>query len=285
MKIRHKNHKQENFPVGMMIIGKDKRRLIFAYYKFARFGDDIADNPKLKPQVKVEKLYELEEIFLGIKAYKGQKLKFAVQLREEFIKHDLSIKFATDLLTAFRKDAMGFDYQTWAQLIDYCKYSAAPVGKFMLAIHHEHPSTYLPATSLCAALQIVNHIQDIKYDLQVQKRIYLPAEIMKKFHLRSEDLIKDKSSLHLQKAIEYVMEKVQGMLKDGELLPPIIQSLSLRTEVCIILSLTNIMVKRILKGDVLAEEIRLSAFDWLRAVIKGCFKAWFTKTKTLPFPH
>lgn len=283
--MRHKNKNQENFPVGMTVVGKDKRRLVFDYYKFARYGDDIADNPKLKPQAKVEKLYELEDIFLGHKNYKGQKLKFALSLREEFKKRGLPFSLATDLLIAFRKDAMGFQYQTWNQLVDYCKYSAAPVGKFMLAIHDESPSTYLPAASLCAALQIVNHIQDIKYDSEVLGRIYLPEELLKKHHLQASDLTKTQSSLNLRKAIEEVMDKTRGMLKDGELLPPIIRSLSLRTEVCIILSLTNIMIKKILKGDVLAREIKLSRWDWLRAVMSGCLRAWFTRPKTLPSCH
>lgn len=67
-----------------------------------------------------------------------------------------------DLLTAFERDAENRQPEIWEQLIDYCKYSAAPVGRFMLAIHDENPSTYLPAETLCAALQIVNHIQDLK---------------------------------------------------------------------------------------------------------------------------
>lgn len=281
MKMRHKNKHQENFPVGMMLFGKEKRQIVNDYYQFARYADDIADNPDIKPQKKVEKLYELEDIFLRHKPYKGQKLKFAVNLRNEFDRFGLATSAATDLLIAFRKDSMGFDYQTWGQLVDYCKYSAAPVGRFMLAIHDENPSTYLPATALCIALQIVNHIQDIKYDDDVLKRLYLPAEMMKKYHVTRDDLLKDKSTLGLKKLIEKIMDLTRGLLKDGSVLPEIIRSRSLRAEVCIILSLTNIMIKKILKGDVLAQQIKLSKWDWFRAIIAGIFKAATTKTKTL----
>ena len=281
MKMRHKNKHQENFPVGMMLFNKEKRQIVNNYYQFARYADDIADNPDIKPQKKVEKLYELEDIFLRNKPYKGQKLKFAVNLRTEFDRFGLATSAATDLLIAFRKDSMGFDYQTWGQLVDYCKYSAAPVGRFMLAIHNENPSTYLPATALCIALQIVNHIQDIKYDDDVLKRLYLPAEMMKKYHVTRDDLLKDKSTLGLKKLIEKIMDLTRGLLKDGSVLPEIIRSRSLRAEVCIILSLTNIMIKKILKGDVLAQQIKLSKWDWFRAVIAGIFKAATTKTKTL----
>lgn len=283
MKLRHKNKHQENFPVGMMMFNKDIRKIVADYYRFARYADDIADNPHLKPQNKVDKLYELEEIFTGQKSYKGQKLKFVQILKDEFAKHNLSPDLATDLLIAFRKDSLGFDYQTWGQLVDYCKYSAAPVGKFMLAVHQENPSTYLPATSLCVALQIVNHVQDLKYDVSLLKRLYLPSEIMKKYHLRQEDLVQNQSSISVQKAVKHIMEKTLGLVKEGSILPELIKSLSLRIEVCIILSLTNIMIKKILKGDILAREIKLSGFDWLRGIISGIYKGLTTKKKTLSY--
>lgn len=283
MKLRHKNKHQENFPVGMMMFNRNIRKIVSDYYRFARYADDIADNPHLKPQNKVDKLYELEEIFTGQKSYKGQKLKFVQTLKDEFAKHNLSADLATDLLIAFRKDSLGFDYQTWGQLVDYCKYSAAPVGKFMLAVHQENPSTYLPATSLCVALQIVNHVQDLKYDVSLLKRLYLPAEIMKKYHLRTEDLVQDKSSISVQKAVKHIMEKTLGLVKEGSILPELIKSLSLRIEVCIILSLTNIMIKKILKGDILAREIKLSGFDWLRGIVSGIYKGLTTKKKTLSY--
>lgn len=283
MKLRHKNKHQENFPVGMMMFNKNIRKVVSDYYRFARYADDIADNPHIKPQVKVDKLYELEEIFTGQRSYKGQKLKFVQTLKDEFAAHNLAPSLATDLLIAFRKDSLGFDYQTWGQLVDYCKYSAAPVGKFMLAVHQENPSTFLPATSLCVALQIVNHIQDLKYDVSLLKRLYLPADIMKKYHLQKEDLIQNKSSVSLQKAVKHIMEKTLGLVKEGSILPELIQSLSLRMEVCIILSLTNIMIKKILKGDILAQEIKLSWLDWLRGTLGGICKGIATKPKTLSF--
>ena len=282
VKTRHKDSSQENFPVGMMIFDKKRRQLIADYYRFARYGDDIADNPDIKPQSKIKQLDEMEDIFLGRKKYKGKKLDFISKLREKFCQDNLAFSLATDLLIAFRRDASGFDYQTWAQLTDYCKYSAATVGRFMLAIHNEHPSTYLPSASLCAALQIVNHVQDIKYDALVQKRIYIPSDIMKKFKVSLEDLTKDTETPELRKAIEYIMEKIRGMIKDGALLPMIIRDKWLKTEICIILSLTNIMIKKILKGDVLAKEIKLSKWDWTKGILSGCMKAMLTKTKTMP---
>lgn len=252
------------------------------YYRYARYADDIADNPRLSPKQKVAKLHELEDVFLKSKPYRGQKLKFVQTLREDFSRHNLNLSPATDLLIAFRQDAMGFDYQTWGQLVEYCKYSAVPVGRFMLALFNEHPSTYLPAASLCVALQIVNHLQDIKYDALTMKRIYLPAEFMQKYKFSKEDLIKDKSVPGVRKAVDEMLDLCQGLVKEGSLLPAIIKSTTLKIEVCVILSLTNIMIKKIKSGDVLQKHIKLSGFDWIRALCSGFVRGIFCKKKSLP---
>ena len=185
----------------------------------------------------------------------------------------------TDLLTAFRQDSRGHVYETWEQLLEYCRYSAAPVGRFMLAIHDENLSTYLPSGVLCTVLQIANHIQDIKYDAVMQNRIYLPSELMEKYQVTAEDLKKDKSSPGLKKLIAEITFRLSKMLKDAELLPPITRSLRLRMQICVILSLTNIMLKKLNRKDVLRKEVKLSKIDWIRAVISGIFRALFTKTK------
>ncbi len=282
LKLRHKNKYQENFPVGMMMFQQKLRNIVGNYYQFARYADDIADNPNISSEQKINKLRELEDIFTKNKKYHGQKLKFVKELKQKFDEFQLSDNLATDLLIAFRQDALGFEYKTWDQLVNYCKYSAAPVGKFMLAIHQENKATYLPATSLCVALQIVNHVQDLKYDYMLLKRLYLPKDIMKKYHITSEDILKEKSNLNIKKAVEHLMNLTKGLIKEGNLLPPIIKSTSLRIEVCIILSLTNIMVKKLLKKDILAKEIKLSKIDWLVAIFSGIFKGLTTKKKTLP---
>lgn len=177
-----------------------------------------------------------------------------------------------DLLTAFERDAENRQPEIWEQLIDYCKYSAAPVGRFMLAIHDENPSTYLPAETLCAALQIVNHIQDLKEDAVKLRRFYLPAEMMKRHGAENSDIYLSFMTPPLKKVVGEVLENVKGMLKDSEVLPSLISSFRLRAEVGVILSLTNSVVKRLEKGDVLAQRIRPSGWDWV--------KAWFIGWKT-----
>ena len=279
MKKRCKNQKDENFPVAGLLIKSSLRPLVNAYYRAARYCDDIADAPDLSARQKLAKLSEAEDIFLGYRKEVPDELLFLSGLRREFRDELLATSLFTDLLTAFRQDSRGHVYETWEQLLEYCRYSAAPVGRFMLAIHDENLSTYLPSGVLCTVLQIANHIQDIKYDAVMQNRIYLPSELMEKYQVTAEDLKKDKSSPGLKKLIAEITFRLSKMLKDAELLPPITRSLRLRMQICVILSLTNIMLKKLNRKDVLRKEVKLSKIDWIRAVISGIFRALFTKTK------
>ena len=279
MKLRHKNKHQENFPVGMMMFNKDIRKIVADYYRFARYADDIADNPHLKPQNKVDKLYELEEIFTGQKSYKGQKLKFVQILKDEFAKHNLSPDLATDLLIAFRKDSLGFDYQTWGQLVDYCKYSAAPVGRFMLAIHDESAAAYLPAETLCAVLQITNHLQDMKADACHLKRCYLPTQMMNEYGVEFTDICLTKATPALQALIKDITTRLKAMLKDAKILFSLVRNRRLKAELGVIFSLTNSMLKKIEKGDVIASSPKLNLFDWQKAFWSGIRQGLFTRMK------
>ncbi|MBP3347090.1 MAG: squalene/phytoene synthase family protein [Alphaproteobacteria bacterium] len=279
MKKRSKQQKDENFPVAGLLIKSSLRPLVNAYYRAARYCDDIADAPDLSARQKLAKLSEAEDIFLGYQKDVPDELLFLSGLRRNFCDELLDTSLFTDLLTAFRQDSRGHTYETWEQLLEYCRYSAAPVGRFMLAVHDENLSTYMPSGILCTVLQIANHIQDIKYDLLVQNRIYLPAELLQKYQVSTDDLRQDKSSPELKKLIAEIISRLQKMLKDAALLPAITRSLRLRMQICVILSLTNIMLKKLNKKDVLQKNVKLSKIDWMRAVIGGVFRALFTKTK------
>lgn len=281
MKIRHKKHTDENFPVGSFLIRKDLRPLVMDYYRFARYGDDIADAPELDAAEKLRRLGEIEDVLYGKTADIPPELEPTDKLRNDFIRENLSFPLAGDLLTAFRRDAAGFEYQTWRQLTEYCSFSAVPVGRFMLAIHNENPSTYLPAAALCTALQLVNHVQDIKYDAKFLKRVYIPSNLLEKYGVFPDDLLKDKETPGLTRLKKAVLQKIKGLVKEAEILPSILKSRGLKMEIGVILSLTNIMIQKLDKADVLTNEVKLSGIDWIRSVVFGAAKGFFTRPKTL----
>lgn len=268
--------KTENFPVACCLFNKKMRKIIACYYNFARHCDNIADSGKLSSQEKLKKL-DTEELSL----FGKEKSDYATQLREIFVAEQLDFSLITDLLVAFRQDAENKTYITWAQLLDYCKYSAVPVGRFMLAIHNENPSTYLPATALCSVLQIINHIQDLKEDAKNLNRIYIPKELLLQYNVTIKALTASKCSKNLHFLLNEVLDRCCCLLKDAEILPSIIKNMRLRIYVCITIFLSKILIKKLYHTDILVNKVQLTKLDWVVAIIKGTLHGLFTKPKTL----
>ena len=147
--IKNKTKSDENFPVGSFFIPKKYRTAICSYYNLARIADDIADDCVLSDAQKLSKLEELEQAFLN----NDSNFPVASKLKVELFEHNLSTSLVTDLFVAFRQDAEGKKYLIWEELLNYCSYSAATVGRFMLALFNESPTTYYSSTALCTALQ------------------------------------------------------------------------------------------------------------------------------------
>lgn len=103
--MRHKQQKDENFPVASFLLGKENRKIVTAYYNFARYGDDIADNPDLSEAEKTKRLEQLEQALYGKAEREMEAHQIAEPLRKAFIAENLSFSLASDLLTAFRQDA------------------------------------------------------------------------------------------------------------------------------------------------------------------------------------
>lgn len=279
MTTHHKSAQEENFPVAFCLFPRQYRRLVEVYYRFAREADDIADAPDLTNEKKLDKLAEMADGLYG----KSTKAKSAVKLREMFLHEGFDLSLAGDLLKAFEQDAKGFEYQTWAQLIAYCRNSAAPVGRFLLAMYGENPSTYLPAEALCAALQIVNHVQDMHSDALSLKRCYMPQEILQKYGATEADVSKRQMSESLRKAADDVLARCEGLLKDARQLPKIMASKALRIEVFVIIYLTKRLIYKLKKYDCLQRKIKLSTADRIIALAVGvvqglCLKANVERT-------
>lgn len=134
-KVKHKRPQDESFPVGKLV-KKSLRPLVLAYYNAARRADDIADAQNLTREEKLAQLAETARAFHNKEA-EGQ-FRAAADLGKLFGMENLANTLFLDLLTAFERDAENRQPEIWEQLIDYCKYSAAPVGRFMLAIHDEN---------------------------------------------------------------------------------------------------------------------------------------------------
>src|SRR5690242_2563808 len=155
-----KGSRDENFPVASRVIARKHRPAIFAFYEFVRVADDIADHATLSADEKLSRLDRMEASLLGQNDDEPE----GVQLRSVLAERKLSPVHAQHLLRAFRQDVTKLRYSDWDDLIEYCRYSAMPVGRYVLDVHGEAQATWPANDALCAALQIINHLQDCAKD-------------------------------------------------------------------------------------------------------------------------
>ena len=267
-----KTHRDENFPVASYLISKKYRAPILAFYRFARAADDVADDVALTESQKVIQLNAFEDTLLG----KSDATAEAFPLREEIAKHNLSPRHAQDLLIAFRQDANKQRYKNWDELMNYCAYSAAPVGRFVLDVHGESKNSWPASDALCAALQIINHLQDCKADYQRLKRIYIPQDVMSEYSLTEADLAADAASPALRQVIVMLAKKTKNLMRDSALAPHV-KDLRLRVEVTVITSLANQLLELLIKRDPLSERVHLNKMQLVLTMFRAIFSVLFRR--------
>ena len=246
-----KGHKDENFPVASILIARRHRPAIMAFYRFARASDDIADNAAATPTAKLALLDDMRLNLIG----DANDTKEAVELREVLAVQGLSNEHALDLLTAFRQDVTKLRYANWNELLDYCRYSAMPVGRFVLDVHGESRSLWPANDALCAALQIINHLQDCAKDYRQLDRVYLPMDLLERAGVSMLALAKDKSSLALRGVIVELARRTQELLLTARPLAGQIRDRRLALEVNVIQTLAEDLAQRLLSHDPLSERV------------------------------
>src|SRR5215467_10888394 len=246
-----KTHRDENFPVASLMIAPRHRATILAFYRFVRAADDVADSPVLSAPEKVARLDRLEAGLLG-QADAGIE---ASNLRSALAARNLSPRHAQDLLTAFRTDATKLRYRDWDDLIGYCTYSAMPVGRFVLDVHGEDRNTWPASDALCAALQIINHLQDCGKDYRALDRIYIPLDAMERHGVKLADLGADLASPALTNCIRDLAGRTRDLLHEAAPFSMLIDDLRLALEVAVIHKLAMNLVGRLMRRDPLRERV------------------------------
>lgn len=261
-----KSRHDENFPVGSVLIRRALRPHVHAFYTFARNGDDIADDPALDPADKVARLDRMEAVLLG-EAHDGS--PSAAVLRQSLAETGVTPLHATELLVAFRQDATKHRYASWDELLQYCRYSAMPVGRYVLDLHGEALATHTPSDSLCAALQVLNHLQDGSKDLAALDRCYLPADLLAAHGGGVGDLRGSAETPGLRAVFAALLDRVDVLNAEAAALPPATRDRRLRIEVAVILGLSRRLAARLRRGDPVATRVRLRKSDAIGAILSA----------------
>lgn len=259
-----KDRTQENFPVGSVLISAALRPHVHAFYDFARNGDDIADSPTLDPADKVRRLDAMEAVLLG-RQQEGS--PSATRLRASLAASGVSPVHACELLVAFRRDATKNRYASWEELYDYCRYSAMPVGRYMLELHGEDRETWESGDALCVSLQVLNHLQDGQKDLRKLDRCYLPADLLARHGARVEDLQAPAASPGLRAVLDALLAECDRLNAVALELPRRTRSRRLRLETAVIAGLARRLARRLHRADPVAGRVKLLKSDAVGAML------------------
>lgn len=248
-----KDERDENFPVASILVAKRHRPAIMAFYRFARAADDAADHPTLAPD---EKLAILDLMDATLRS-EGD-APDALPLRAALAARDMPATHAHDLIAAFRQDVEKTRYATFAELMDYCALSAMPVGRFVLEVHGESRSTWHASDALCAALQIINHLQDCADDFRALDRVYIPQDILARHEASDADLAGAHATVGLLAALREVEGRTSTLLAESANLAHTVADGRLRMEIAVIQQLAERNLKRLMRRDPLAGDVHLS---------------------------
>lgn len=255
--------KGENFPVGSVLIRRDLRGVVAAFYRVARASDDVADHPVLSPEEKFRRLEGFDAGLSGDPCGAAEALALARLGRSEPVGH------ARQLLRAFRRDARNEPCATWDDLLAYCEDSANPVGRFLLDLHGESRAAWPKSDALCTALQVLNHLQDLRADHLALGRHYLPTSWMAEEGALLSDLGAPAMSPALRRIADRALDRCDALLDKAEGLPGVLASRRLAGEAATILWLARRLSARLRVGDPLARRVGPSRLDFARAGLSG----------------
>ena len=260
-----KTYRDENFPVASWIIHPRHRALILAFYNFVRTADDIADHATLSAHDKLKYLDLLEAELLG----QGDSQPEAVNLRRALAQRSMPPRHALDVLIAFRMDVTKLRYENWDEVIHYCRYSAMPVGRFMLDVHGESTSTWAASDALCAGLQINNHLQDCGKDYRELNRVYLPRDALAAAGASVEALGLEQAPVPLLQCLHSMAARTEVLLDQSKSLSAEVKDFRLGLEIAVIQAFADKIVRLLKVRDPLSQTVHLGPMELIAYSLGG----------------
>jgi len=212
----------ENFPVGSLLVPKNRRKHVYSIYAFARTADDFADEgygtSDLTEAGRLAALDDWEHRLEDCYAGKADHPVF-IALAETVRELQLPIKLFRDLLSAFKQDVVKRRYADFDQVLDYCARSANPVGRLILLLFgYRDERLHQLSDCICTGLQLANFWQDVEVDLR-KDRIYLPQDEMARFGVNERDLREKRFSDRYAALLEFQVERTKRLFERGRTLP------------------------------------------------------------------
>jgi len=267
-----KNADYENFPVGSWLLPARLRPHIAVFYRFARAIDDIADNPDLSAETKIDRLTGFECALNGSNTDDAS-YQTGHHMRASLLQTDVPLQHCLDLITAFKQDATQNRYDNWDDLIQYCLLSAAPVGRYLVDLHGGSVDGYGPSDALSNALQVINHLQDCQDDYRTLDRVYLPGDWMAEASVKVEDLDTTHCSPGLRAVLDQCLDATADVMEQARDLPSGVNSRRLAMESQAIINIADRLIVRLRHADPLSAPVKLSKPGYLWCSLSGALTA------------
>jgi phytoene synthase len=263
----------ENFPVASFLLPATLRRPVEVIYAFARSADDFADEGNVPDATRLANLgryeSELDAIAAGNGATSGLFSDLAGVIRD----HQLPIGLFRDLLDAFRQDVEKKRYADFAELMEYCRRSANPVGRLMLHLFRATSQGNLERSdAICSSLQLINHWQDIAIDWK-KGRVYLPQEDLARFAVAETQIGESRTDGQWSALMAFQCQRARAMMQSGAPLGRALPGrigLELRAIVAGGMRIADKIDA--VRGDVFRRRPKLQALDWARIALDAVLK-------------
>tara|TARA_Y100001970_G_scaffold28313_2_gene34640 strand:- start:1739 stop:2695 length:957 start_codon:yes stop_codon:yes gene_type:complete len=201
----------ENFTIGSKFIPKDIRKHFYSIYTFCRITDDIGDESSGN-RVKNLRIFEkeLDKCYISRSSH-----PYFIALENTIKTFRIKKYLLKRIITANFIDQKKQSFQTYSELLDYCIYSANPVGRIILQLLScSNKNNIFLADKICTALQITNFLQDIKRDTE-NNRIYIPISDLNKFNISTKEIKEKKYSLKFKKMMQFQVTRTKKLFEDG----------------------------------------------------------------------
>ena len=263
----------ENFPVASFLLPARLRRPVEVIYAFARSADDFADEGNEPDATRLANLGRYESELASIAAGNSTSSGLFSDLAGVIREHQLPIGLFRDLLDAFKQDVARKRYADFAELMDYCRRSANPVGRLMLHLFRAPSEGNLERSdAICSSLQLINHWQDVAVDWQ-KGRVYLPREDLARFGVSEAQIGEGRADGQWSALMAFQCQRARAMMQSGAPLGRALPGrigLELRAIVAGGMRIADKIDAA--RGDVFRHRPKLQALDWARIALAAVLK-------------
>lgn len=264
-----KNH-YENFPVASFLLPRRLRRAVKVIYHFARSADDIADEGDATASERLNALDAYRAELSRITHQHQPQTPLFRDLAWVIARHKLPMQPFYDLLDAFSQDVVKTRYANFGEVMDYCKKSANPVGRLMLALYQENdPRSVAYSDAICSALQLINFLQDVAIDYD-KNRIYLPQDELARHHINEAQIKAHNSRGAWSPFMLMQIERTRKLLQAGAPLGKVLKG-RIGLELRMIIMGGSVVLEKLhaSNGDIYNQRPVLEPRDWLKVLYRA----------------